>query len=210
MENAIVTAAVSIISSLAAVAITLYATSTWRQSDFKYQRSNKIIEWSSRCLFCLSKSEHIIFINQKISSEEKIIILSEISYLIEEGRLFFNNSNKNQYGNDKFPPYRGYRPLILDFLVSLHLRILKYTNDENPEKSKEMKEYINIIRRGFLSALQNELEKGWGEKAQNYAEDALKGHDQRRFDEILNKGEEVASREFNLEKPPYPFKGHGG
>lgn len=41
------------------------------------------------------------------------------SVLVEQGRMFFRNSITDDFGGDKEPAYRGYRPRVLDPLVVL-------------------------------------------------------------------------------------------
>lgn len=96
-----------------------YFTNTKKYELISQYRS-EILEWYSDTVD--------ILIRLRIEAKEgyknesfKNELLSRLSAKIEIGRFYFPNVDKNdKYGNEKPYAYRGYRNLILDFLVFSH------------------------------------------------------------------------------------------
>lgn len=73
--------------------------------------------------------------------------LARLSALIEQGRFFFPNIDRDDgFGDDKPPAYRGYRNLALDFLVA-------YYNIMSSGKSAGRDEQAEILQRHFTSVV---------------------------------------------------------
>lgn len=92
------------------------------RKHIKFQLSNdyskQIMEWYSETI------EILFLLRFKVKSNDidEVLFneyLSKLSALIERGRFFFPNVDKNDgFGTEKPPAYKGYRNLALDFLVA--------------------------------------------------------------------------------------------
>jgi len=82
-----------------------------------------------------------------VNSELKRDLLSKLSAQIEIGRFYFPNLNKgDSFGANKPPAYKGYRNLLLDFLV------YSYRIYENKETKNYLK-HAEFLQRHFTSHL---------------------------------------------------------
>ncbi|WP_417814828.1 hypothetical protein [Thalassospira alkalitolerans] len=90
---------------------------------------------------------------------EKIIkeIIST-SVLIDQGRMFFKNSN-DDYGGEKPESRRGMRPKILDHILVAHLVAIEVAkcSDENEEMRLKLTSLINEHLGHFISIAQHEV-----------------------------------------------------
>lgn len=72
--------------------------------------------------------------------------LASLSALIEQGRFYFPNIEKGDFGEDKPPAYRGYRNLALDFLVASY-------NLLDKKGAKEAAQELELLQRHFTSVV---------------------------------------------------------
>lgn len=105
---------ISIFSILVAIGALIYSIlSNTKKYELTYQYYNDILQWHNQVI------EVLIYL--KLSNndcETRILNLTKLSTLIEQGRFYFPNLNKgDHFGNNKPFAYQGYRNVILDFLV---------------------------------------------------------------------------------------------
>lgn len=101
------------ISLVVAVAALLYTViSNTKKYELTYQYYQDVVAWHSDVIKVITQL--------KATNEEnsKKVYLAELSALIETGRFYFPNIDQHDnFGADKPMAYRGYRNVVLDFLV---------------------------------------------------------------------------------------------
>jgi hypothetical protein len=85
-------------------------------------RLGEMAEWASEAVAVMQSLVIALQLKEKaISSDDRrariLVVAFQASILVERGRLFFKNTIIDDFGSEKEPAYRGYRPLILDQLV---------------------------------------------------------------------------------------------
>ena len=117
----------AIISLIIAIIALLYSVlSNTKKYELTYQHYDNILSWYEKVIEILMA----LRINS-LTTNEKELYLSKLSYLIEYGRFLFPNIDKKDgYGQDKPLAYRGYRNVILDFLVCSY-RLFQKTDSQN-------------------------------------------------------------------------------
>ena len=94
---------------------------------------NKILDWYGKCISVIMRLEHC-----SLESNEKQVLLGELSGLIEYGRFFFPNIKKNDgFGEKKPAAYQGYRSHVLEHLVRYY-DLFNAPGDDKPEKAREI------------------------------------------------------------------------
>jgi hypothetical protein len=121
------------------------------QSDLSYhswkdEYFRDLERWSVQT--CDSISEAIHRIDQV--GYDKTIILIKLSSLIDQGRWYFPNYYKKDYGVDKPLAYRGFRQDILDHRCEAYRIVL--AEDINGAKEK-----LTDLQRLFVSEIQTRL-----------------------------------------------------
>src|SRR5262249_61844 len=96
----------------------------------------------------------------------RVRLLSDISALIDHGRLLFENRAARDFGAEKPGAYRGHRPVLLDHLVAAHdcLRDAALPAAENQPHGQTMWG----LRREFVSELQRIVDPRWLSRQANY------------------------------------------
>ncbi len=103
---------------------------------------NDIIKWHNQCLEIMMKLK-----NCNLSDDEYEKLMSNLSALVDAGRMFFPNVQKESgYGKDNPPAFQGLRCYILDYLV-LYYRICEKNKDNLPVYELEK------IHRNFTSSI---------------------------------------------------------
>ena len=131
---------ISIISLIISFALLLYNIIS-NKERYKLSKDiyDKIICWHSKVL------EIIIYLRLKPNCNNKIDYLSKLSMLIEEGRFYYPNIDKQDgKGKNKPSAYKGYRNVVLDILVILYdiFKNDEYINDD---------EYVKYLQNQFSS-----------------------------------------------------------
>jgi hypothetical protein len=120
-----------------------YFTNT-KKYELKFQYIKEIGDWHSKTVEVLIKMK--LFLKND-SNVNKYELLSQLSSLIEIGRMYFPNINKNDnFGKEKPKAYQGYRNLILDYLVYSY-NIFERSDFQNYTK------HLDILQRHFTSHL---------------------------------------------------------
>ena len=104
---------ISVISLVVAFAALLYSIiSNTKKYELTYQYYQDVVAWHSEVIKIITQL--------KATSEENSqnMYLAELSALIETGRFYFPNIDRHDnFGANKPLAYRGYRNVVLDFLV---------------------------------------------------------------------------------------------
>lgn len=131
---------ISGISLMVALVALLYTViSNTKKYELTYQYYQDVVAWHSAVIKVITQL--------KVANEgnEKKTHLAELSALIETGRFYFLNINQHDnFGSDKPLAYRGYRNVVLDFLV------YEYQLFER-EDSCEYLEHAESLQRLFTS-----------------------------------------------------------
>lgn len=105
--------------------------------------TNNLLHWHEKTTNILIK---LNIKNRERSSEEYQQDLAILSALIEQGRFYFPNIDRaDNYGHEKPPAYRGFRNLVLDFLVA------SYNLFKDPDNTPHLTEQANKLQRHFTS-----------------------------------------------------------
>lgn len=140
----------------------------WSQhsTTIKIEQIHRIHGWGNRCLDIFSECEHIVefHINKDLDNDnflsKKFEIMKELSSLINQGRLFYGNAHKEEYGCEKYPAYQGYRPVILDPLVALYGAMSSVGKDKSVLEAETL-DKICDWRKFYLSLLQEDINSTW-------------------------------------------------
>lgn len=119
------------------------------RAHIKFQLGNdyskQIMEWYSETI------EILFLLKLKAKSNVDDVqfaeYLSKLSVLIERGRFFFPNIDKDdKFGDDKPSAYKGYRNLALDFLVaSYNLFSDPKTRADNLHQAEQLNRHFTSI-----------------------------------------------------------------
>ncbi len=122
-----------------------YITNT-KKYELTSQYRTEILNWYSETIYILTRLK--IEATQNFKDEIlKRELLSTLSSKIEIGRFYFPNVDKgDKFGNDKPQAYKGYRNLMLDFLV------FSFQLYDKKDAKKYLK-HAEILQRHFTSQL---------------------------------------------------------
>ncbi len=132
------------ISLLVSITLAFFYVRDRRHAKYQLENeyTNGLLEWHGNVV------EVLIALRIKhsgVKTDEILDLLARLSALIEQGRFFFPNIDKEDFfGKEKPPAYRGYRNLALDFLVASY-------NLFNSEVSPSEIEQAEILQRHFTS-----------------------------------------------------------
>jgi len=146
------------VSLLLAIGGSFFTWLRWRQSEL---RREEVLSWADDCIQCLQilfLTSHLKdpILDQKKVEEIRLKTIFDTSTLIERGRLFFKNEVVDEYGSEKLPAYRGYRPRILDQLVVAH-QIARYWPDSNEDEITRRSAIAEDCLKNFVSLAQKEV-----------------------------------------------------
>ena len=124
-----------------------------KQSDRSFYVSwvDGVIEWTNRTCEILIRMKLNLEFEASLGDRREELI--ELSACIEQGRLLFENKNKDAWGKEKPYAYRGFRPTMLDELVAAYHAYSEYGNTDSHLKDN----FVNFLekrRRLFLSEIQ--------------------------------------------------------
>lgn len=141
-------------------------------TTIKIQQVYKVHDWGQACLDVLSECEHLCGMTSsscktKDFHRRRNDALIRLSSLINQGRLYFENVRKDEYGQDKFPAQRGYRPVILDPLVAAYHILTNFGDLDNlPDSSRRSR--LEKWRQFYLSLLQDDVLTEWFKRKTAY------------------------------------------
>lgn len=131
---------ISVISLVVAFAALLYSIiSNTKKYELTYQYYQDVVTWHSDVIKVITQL--------KATNEEnsKKVYLAELSALIETGRFYFPNIDQHDnFGANKPLAYRGYRNVVLDFLVYEYQLFAR-------EDSNKYVEHAESLQRLFTS-----------------------------------------------------------
>jgi len=134
---------VSIGALIVSIVALLYAYFTnTKRYELKSQYIKEITDWHAKTVEVLIRMK--LDLNGQVTTN-KNELLSQLSSLIEIGRLYFPNiDKKDNFAKEKPKIYQGYRNLMLDFLV------YSYTIFESDDAKKHIK-HLDFLQKQFTS-----------------------------------------------------------
>ncbi|MCK5130255.1 MAG: hypothetical protein KAQ68_10400 [Clostridiales bacterium] len=144
MTNSI-TIIVSISSLIIAIFSVVYTVVSNREKFvITSSEREKILDWYEKVNKIIIELNHRLLNNDDTN---RLPLLSELSALIEVGRFYFPNvDEKDGFGDYKPLAYRGYRNLVLEFLVYIY-------QIGNHKDATLYTEHIDILRKEFTSSI---------------------------------------------------------
>lgn len=109
----------SIIAILFSIFATVYSyIKSTKKYELRYEYFKEIHNWHNKVIFILIEMRESLTRDKNLNVKDKNTLLIELSTLIEVGRFYFPNIDKgDEFGKEKPLIYRGYRNLVLDYLV---------------------------------------------------------------------------------------------
>ena len=139
----------------------LAALMVWLQWRERQLRQDDVLRWASDVIRTQQSLYVLLFLGDsafdKAQSKTMLAkIVVDSSVLVEQGRLFFRNTPDATYGANRYPAYRGYRPMILDPIVVTH-QIACQWEGAAPEERERMVLVAEDCVRSFVSMAQREV-----------------------------------------------------
>lgn len=143
MEGDMVDTLVALMSLALSISLGIFYLRDRRHAKFTLESeyTTSLLSWHYDVLEVLIRAR--IHNRERLSDEHKGD-LARLSALIEQGRFFFPNIQKDSFGAEKPPAYRGYRNLALDFLVA-SFNLLQERQTQNATEQME------LLQRHFTS-----------------------------------------------------------
>ena len=121
------------------------------------------VAWGFRCIEAMSEAEALMRNpdeNATGSHDAVVRVLATLSALVDQGRMFFPNVNRDLVGTDKAAAMRGYRPAILDALLIAYFELEFARRNPNVNDEQQQLRLKNVFnaRRAFISELQEALD----------------------------------------------------
>jgi len=115
----------------------------------RQQYNADLRHWFNEGIYALSDAVQLARLEQ-VDAKKVGEVISRLSALADQGRLFFPNQYPTLHGQDKESAHRGFRPRILDWLIySVELScLIKLTPDT------EISTALTLMKRGFTSDAQ--------------------------------------------------------
>jgi hypothetical protein len=161
----------------------------------RLQRDSDILRWTERCIETLSEADAFVgaLSSLPMSEIDKLqhgALLTRLSALIDQGRMYFPNQTPEKQGTGKPVAYQGFRQRILTVLVRSYDEIAKAASMKSPNDAKNGMERLLVLRRMFVSEAQIAI-------------------DPRRFIALKEMNELRACRGIAADQPTVP-EGEGG
>lgn len=136
---------------------------TRRQTDTQHLRLRQsidaaAIQWGNEAITVMSKAstfaQHIPERTDRVQfNRDQDEILYTLSAIIDRGRMFFPNVNKDRKGQNKATAFQGHRPPILDVLVWAYVEVEALTLTDKYVGANSCN-FITDCRRILVSELQ--------------------------------------------------------
>jgi hypothetical protein len=120
--------------------------------------------WSDEALDWMSQAHSLTLLDPSRMPEgtffnARATCLWRLSSLIDRGRVFFPNEGHELHGLNKPAAYRGFRPVVLDDLTSVHnLTGDLHSPRRGAKSADEIRENIVARKREFVSAVQEAID----------------------------------------------------
>ena len=156
-------------AAIAVVALVISVLISRRQSrldleQLRMQRDNDVIGWCNKSLDAFCSAEMLLHREYWASSakadyeKERMTIMRDLSSCIDQGRLYFPNLNKQQYGLHKESAFQGLRHLALDCLVWTYDVLRNDSGYDKTEDFEGRRAEITKYKREFVSEVQSEVD----------------------------------------------------
>lgn len=128
-----------------------------QKNTFIYQYSAEVRKWAERGITALGDSIRLassmrIAETKEFEAERKKLV-REVSVIWDCGRLLFPNIDIETYGGEKEPANKGFRPLVLECLATVH--VLLEALEKAPQGEASLYQgCITKINKVFISASQ--------------------------------------------------------
>lgn len=131
---------------IALVALGYTYISNTKKYELASQYRKEILTWYADTVEILVRLRVEVKYEDQVP-EVKKVLMSKLSSQIEIGRFYFPNIDKGDgFGSEKPSAYKGYRNLILDFLV------FSYSIFQRPDAHRYI-QHLEILQRHFTSHL---------------------------------------------------------
>jgi hypothetical protein len=154
--------AAAVISAVVAAAVAIGALSGWYQKRREERlRHSDVLAWALKVIASLQsitlacRSEKIHLSRQQVTEIMRREMV-QTSILVEQGRLFFKNVPRGDYGKDKPEAYQGLRPLLLDQLVLGHKIACEWLSVDAPD-CQRLGLLAERAERTFVSMIRKEV-----------------------------------------------------
>ena len=149
---------------ITAAGVPIAALVFWWQRREAMLRKSEVLAWSNEVISALSSLWIICRLRTSAWETPEVTvrmnnILFDTSILIERGRLFFKNADKENYGLENEPAHQGYRPRILDPIMTAH-RIACLWGESNEQRRLRMAVITEKSLQQFVSLAQKEVGRG--------------------------------------------------
>ncbi len=130
----------------------------WRTREL---RREEVLVWANQTIDVLQSITLICVLDEDRFPEgylePKVCdLLFRSSILVEQGRIFFKNVIRDEFGKEKNEAYRGYRPRVLDHLVVAH-QVACHWSRADPMTRKKMGIIADDCLKQFGSAMRREV-----------------------------------------------------
>ena len=149
--------AIGVLSILIAAGALGWTFYVWRLKEL---RRDEILVWGNACievLQCIFLECRAIEGGQEPNREALASYRTKASVLVEQGRIFFRNANPDQFDQEKESAYRGFRPKILDSLVSGFQVAEAIGSMDDAKLISKCRKLSERNVRSFVSLLQKEI-----------------------------------------------------
>jgi hypothetical protein len=149
---------VTLVSALIAAAALFLG---WRQARERQLRKDDVLKWANETIRSLQTLYLVCYLGDsafdaKATKSLLAQVAIDTSVLVEQGRLFFRNVPHETYGADRFPAYRGYRPVLLDPIVVMHQIACQWEGATAEERSRMTLVAEDCVK-SFVSLAQKEV-----------------------------------------------------
>ncbi len=125
----------------------------------RMQRDSDVLRWTEKCIEALSEADTFIggLGVEPFGDIDKLrhaSILTRLSALIDQGRMYFPNQAPESQGADKPAAYQGFRQRILSVLVRAYDEISKAPSARGANDARMRMERLMVLRRLFVSEAQ--------------------------------------------------------
>lgn len=158
----------------------------WLQWRERRLRQDDVLKWANEVIRAQQTLYLVLYLGDStFTAAERRSTLARIavdtSVLVEQGRLFFKNTPHPTYGADRYPAYRGHRPMLLDPIVVSHQIACQWDGATGDEKDRMLVVAEDCVR-SFVSMAQREV----GRSRTAHEASAMKGEGEK-LESLLTK-----------------------
>ena len=159
MTPDVIAAVVSAFVATASLFVALFV--VWQQLRESALRRGDVLLWANEVITALESLLLVCMLNESqlepaISKSKIVELIFNTSILVERGRMFFKNTVVDDFGKGKESAYRGYRPLILDYIFVAY-KIACEWNDADQDTRLRMRVVAEDCLKKFVSLVQKEV-----------------------------------------------------